>query len=188
MKKFSKSFTLAEQKLIPVPGKALLGVLFQKNQDYQELKQYIEKIGFEVELESEEMKFDFTDYYDKEMGSELRRIFVSLKGIYPLDESVLFKHETIEWESKWRVNNFRTVNIDPGYLDLHKLILLSGKQGPQKIYLGQRVWADLCLLRKSGHFQTLPWTFPDLRNGFHHIFFEKVRDIFKKDIKKGSEN
>ena len=185
---FSKNFTLEDQKLIPVPGKAILGVLFQNKQDYRALKQHIEKIGFEVELESEEMKFNLTDYYEKEMGSELRRIFVSLKGVYSLDESISFKLKTIEWESKWRVSGLRTLNIDPGYLDFHKLILLSGKDGPQKIYLGQSVWADLCLLRKSGRFETLPWTFPDLRDGFYHLFFEKVRLAFKKDFKKVSES
>ena len=186
--KFSESSTFADHKLFTVPGKALLGVLFQNKQDYRALKQHIEKSGFEAELESEEMKFNLTDYYEKEMGSELRRIFVSLKGVYSLDESISFKHKTIEWESKWRVSGLRTLNIDPGYLDLHKLILLSGKEGPQKIYLGQSVWADLCLLRKSGRFEILPWTFPDLRDGFYHPFFEKVRLFFKKDFKKVSES
>ena len=182
-KQFFDNFRIAEQNLNGVHGKAVLGVLFQKEEYYQELQHHLETVGVEIEFESESLRFDSTDYYEKEMGTELRRIFLSLKGIFPVEESVLFKLETTEWEHRWRESGLRSLNLDPGYLDLHKLVLLSAKEGPQKIYLGQGVWADLCLLRRSGHFDTLPWTFPDLRDRRYHSFFEKVRDAFKQDLK-----
>ena len=166
-KQFFDNFRIAEQNLNGVHGKAVLGVLFQEEEYYQELQHHLETVGVEIEFESESLRFDSTDYYEKEMGTELRRIFLSLKGIFPVEESV----------------GLRSLNLDPGYLDLHKLVLLSAKEGPQKIYLGQGVWADLSLLRKSGHFDTLPWTFPDIRDGRYHSFFEKVRDAFKQDLK-----
>ena len=182
-KQFFDNFRIAEQNLNGVHGKAVLGVLFQKEEYYQELQHHLETVGVEIEFESESLRFDSTDYYEKEMGTELRRIFLSLKGIFPVEESVFFKIETTEWEHRWRESGMRSLNLDPGYLDLHKLVLLSAKEGPQKIYLGQGVWADLSLLRKSGQFDTLPWTFPDLRDRRYHSFFEKVRDAFKQDLK-----
>ncbi len=164
-------------------GKALIGVLFQKEDIYQQFLRHLETIEVEIELESEFYKFDSTDYYQEEMGSGLYRIFLSLKGLYPVEQSVSLKNETNSWENEWKEAGKRTLNLDPGYLDLHKVVLLSGKEGPQKIYLGGGIWADLNLIRKAGKFEALPWTFPDLRESRYHSFFERVRENLKLDLK-----
>ena len=165
------------------PGKALIGVLFQKEDIYQQFLRHLETIEVEIELKSEIYKFDSTDYYQEEMGSGLYRIFLSLKGLYPLDQLVSLKNETNSWENEWKEAGKRTLNLDPGYLDLHKVVLLSGKEGPQKIYLGGGIWSDLNLIRKAGRFEALPWTFPDLRESRYHSFFERVREKLKLDLK-----
>ena len=164
-------------------GKALIGVLFQKDDIYQQFLRHLETIEVEIELESEIYKFDSTDYYQEEMGSGLYRSFLSLKGLYPVEQSVSLKNETNSWENEWKEAGKRTLNLDPGYLDLHKVVLLSGKEGPQKIYLGGEIWSDLNLIRKARRFKALPWTFPDLRESRYHTFFERVRDNLKLDLK-----
>ena len=165
------------------PAKALIGVLFQKDEIYQQFLRHLETIEVEIELESEIYKFDSTDYYQEEMGSGLFRIFLSLKGLYPVEQSVSLKNETNSWENEWKEAGKRTLNLDPGYLDLHKVVLLSGKEGPQKIYLGGGIWSDLNLIRKARRFEALPWTFPDLRESRYHSFFERVRENLKLDLK-----
>ena len=165
------------------PGKALIGVMFQKDDIYQQFLRHLETIEVEIELESEICKFDSTDYYQEEMGSGLYRIFLSLKGLYPVEQSVSLKNETNSWENEWKEAGKRTLNLDPGYLDLHKVVLLSAKEGPQKIYLGGGIWSDLNLIRKAGRFEALPWTFPDLRESRYHSFFERVRENLKLDLK-----
>ena len=172
-----------EYSLREFPAKALIGVLFQKDEIYQQFLRHLETIEVEIELESEIYKFDSTDYYQEEMGSGLYRIFLSLKGLYPVEQSVSLKNETNSWENEWKEAGNRTLNLDPGYLDLHKVLLLSSKEGPQKIYLGGGIWADLNLIRKVGRFEVLPWTFPDLRKSRYHLFFERVRENFKLDLK-----
>ena len=172
-----------EYSLREFPGKALIGVLFQKEDIYQQFLRHLETIEVEIELESEIYKFDSTDYYQEEMGSGLYRIFLSLKGLYPVEQSVSLKNETNSWENEWKEAGKRTLNLDPGYLDLHKVVLLSGKEGPQKIYLGDGIWVDLNLIRKAGRFEALPWTFPDLRESRYHSFFERVRENLKLDLK-----
>ena len=172
-----------ENSLGEFPGKALVGVLFQKDEIYQQFLRHLETIEVEIELESEIYKFDSTDYYQEEMGSGLYRIFLSLKGLYPVEQSVSLKNETNSWENEWKEAGKRTLNLDPGYLDLHKVVLLSGKEGPQKIYLGGGIWSDLNLIRKAGRFEALPWTFPDLRESRYHSFFERVRENLKLDLK-----
>ena len=172
-----------EYSLGEFPGKALIGVLFQKDDIYQQFLRHLETIEVEIELESEFYKFDSTDYYQEEMGSGLYRIFLSLKGLYPVEQSVSLKNETNSWENEWKEAGKRILNLDPGYLDLHKVVLLSGKEGPQKIYLGGGIWSDLNLIRKAGRFEALPWTFPDLRESRYHSFFERVRENLKLDLK-----
>ena len=164
-------------------GKALVGILFQKEDIYQQFLRHLETIEVEIELESEFYKFDSTDYYQEEMGSGLYRIFLSLKGLYPVEQSVSLKNETNSWENEWKEAGKRILNLDPGYLDLHKVVLLSGKEGPQKIYLGGGIWSDLNLIRKGRRFEALPWTFPDLRESRYHSFFERVRENLKLDLK-----
>ena len=182
-KDFFKISMDGEYSLREFPGKALIGVLFQKEDIYQQFLRHLETIEVEIELESEIYKFDSTDYYQEEMGSGLFRIFLSLKGLYPVEQSVSLKNETNSWENEWKEAGKRTLNLDPGYLDLHKVVLLSGKEGPQKIYLGGGIWADLNLIRKAGRFEALPWTFPDLRESRYHSFFERVRENLKLDLK-----
>ena len=182
-KDFFKISRYDEYSLREFPGKALIGVLFQKEDIYQQFLRHLETIEVEIELESEIYKFDSTDYYQEEMGSGLYRIFLSLKGLYPVEQSVSLKNETNSWENEWKEAGKRTLNLDPGYLDLHKVVLLSGKEGPQKIYLGGGIWADLNLIRKAGRFEALPWTFPDLRESLYHPFFERVRENLKLDLK-----
>ena len=182
-KDFFKISRNDEYSLREFLGKALIGVLFQKEDIYQQFLRHLETIEVEIELESEIYKFDSTDYYQEEMGSGLYRIFLSLKGLYPVEQSVSLKNETNSWENEWKEAGKRTLNLDPGYLDLHKVVLLSGKEGPQKIYLGGGIWADLNLIRKAGRFEALPWTFPDLRESRYHSFFERVRKNLKLDLK-----
>ena len=172
-----------EYSLGEFPGKALIGVLFQKDEIYQQFLRHLETIEVEIELESEIYKFDSTDYYQEEMGSGLYRSFLSLKGLYSVEQSVSLKNETNSWENDWKEAGKRTLNLDPGYLDLHKVVLLSGKEGPQKIYLGGGIWVDLNLIRNAGRFEALPWTFPDLRESRYHSFFERVRENLKLDLK-----
>ena len=182
-KDFFKISRDGEYSLREFPAKALIGVLFQKDEIYQQFLRHLETIEVEIELESEIYKFDSTDYYQEEMGSGLFRIFLSLKGLYPVEQSVSLKNETNSWENEWKEAGKRTLNLDPGYLDLHKVVLLSGKEGPQKIYLGGGIWSDLNLIRKAGRFEALPWTFPDLRESRYHPFFERVRENLKLDLK-----
>ena len=182
-KDFFKISSDDEYSMREFPGKALIGVLFQKDDIYQQFLRHLETIEVEIELESEIYKFDSTDYYQEEMGSGLYRIFLSLKGLYPVEQSVSLKNETNSWENEWKEAGKRTLNLDPGYLDLHKVVLLSGKEGPQKIYLGGGIWADLNLIRKAGRFEALPWTFQDLRESRYHSFFERVRENLKLDLK-----
>ena len=113
------------------------------------------------------------------MGDGLKRRFLSVRGIYRLESSADWKLRMVEIENQLSLDGKRRINLDPGFLDLHRVVLLSGKEGPQKIYMRNGVWADLVLLKDKGGYRDLAWTFPDLRDGRYNDFFLQVRSEFK---------
>jgi hypothetical protein len=94
----------------------------------------------------------------------------------------------MEIETRLSLDGKRRINLDPGYLDFHRVVLLSGKEGPQKIYLRDGIWADLVLLKDKGGFRELAWTFADLKDGCYNDFFMQVRAEYKAEIKLNKEH
>jgi hypothetical protein len=124
--------------------------------------------------------FTTTDYYADEMGAHLERLIVSFEELLPPTDLVRVKLATYEIEKRLEADGGRTVNIDSGYIDYFKVVLASFKEGPQKIYMGEGVFADPVLLYQDGSFQILPWTFPDLKEGFYMEDFFAIRKRYKQ--------
>jgi hypothetical protein len=55
----------------------------------------------------------------------------------------------------------RSINVDPGYLTLSKLILASTKDHAQRIYLSHGIWAEITLAYHGRSFVQHPWSYPD---------------------------
>lgn len=125
--------------------------------------------------------FDHTDYYADEMGDNLFRCFVSFAKLVSPHISAEFKAWTKEIEDRFGSDGRRLVNIDPGYLDANKVVLITGKHGGHKIALAPDVWADFLLWYNKG-WVALPWAFPDFRDGSFFPLFAKMRRRFKQQI------
>ncbi len=132
-----------------------------------------------LELTGEPVPFVRTDYYAPEMGRDLVRWYACFGELMPPERLVELKQLTWELEQQHCGEGHRRVNLDPGYLDLFKVVLASFKHGPQKLYLGSGVWADPVLYFRDGAYRELPWTFPDLRGGDHGAFFAAARERYK---------
>ena len=77
---------------------------------------------------SDSLKFDFTDYYEPEMGTGLQRRLVSFASLIMPDELPAIKLATNALEDEFAGPDAkRTLNIDPGYIALCHLILATGK-------------------------------------------------------------
>ena len=163
-------------------AKLIIGALYSDQQWLEQAKMEMQRLNWVIQLQSEELPFDKTDYYTREMGRELKRCFLSIEGLQSLECSVDWKFKTLEIENLLSFDGKRRINLDPGYLDFHRVVLLSGKEGPQKIYLRDGIWADLVLLKDKGGFRELAWTFPDLKDGFYNDFFMQVRAEYKAEI------
>jgi len=85
---------------------------------------------------------------------------------------------------KLSAERLRRVNIDPGYLDLSRLVLASTKDFSHRIYLNQGVYAETTLIFKAKTFQPLEWTYPDYRTSEYIEIFNQIREIYNQQIKK----
>ncbi|MDD3642248.1 MAG: DUF4416 family protein, partial [Candidatus Krumholzibacteria bacterium] len=119
----------------------------------------LDRLAGPVDYRGPERPFEETDYYEREMGPGLRRLFVSFEPLGEATSLVRIKLAAARLEAGFSEGGRRRVNIDPGYIDYFKLVLASFKEGPQKIYLGEGVWADPVLLFGDGAWRPLPWSF-----------------------------
>lgn len=132
----------------------------------------------DIERRSKIIPFDFTNYYESEMGKGLIRQWTSFLNLIKEDEIKDVKLKTIGLEKRLASEDGRrNVNIDPGYISLSKLVLASTKDYSHRIYLGDGIFAEVTLIYKKGAFQPLEWTYPDYRQNIK--FFEDVREELK---------
>ncbi|MGY8697599.1 MAG: DUF4416 family protein [bacterium] len=164
-------------------AKLIIGALYADPQWLEQAKLQMRGQDWIIQQQSDEFPFNKTDYYADEMGNELKRCFLSVEGLQSLESAVEWKLKTQEIEKRLSLDGKRRINLDPGYLDFHRVVLLSGKEGPQKIYLRDGIWADLVLFKERGGYRELAWTFPDLKDGRYDDFFMQVRAEYKAEIK-----
>ncbi len=167
------------------PVKLLAGLLGSDPDLLQRARQLLSRRFGPIDLESDHWSFDHTDYYLEEMGPNLLRRFVSFQPLIQPDRLVEIKLETnaLEQEIAYQCllpETRRPVNIDPGYLDLTKLVLATTKDRAHRIYLGHGIYAEVTLQYANGAWQVLPWTYPDYRRPEYHAFFDRMRQSYRE--------
>jgi len=126
--------------------------------------------------------FDYTDYYYEEFGSPLIRAFFFFDP-RPQEDLVEVKHRAYEVEKAFSREGRRTVNLDPGYLLLSRVVLSTFKDFAHRIYLGRGVFAEVTLIFQKGSFRPLPWTYPDYAAPETLNLFNRLREEYKRHLK-----
>lgn len=132
---------------------------------------------------SEEMLFDYTDYYGAEMGKDLVRRFLSMEKLIRPEILPDIKLTTNKIEDRSALNLRRQVNIDPGYISKAHLILATGKAYTHRPYLRDGIYADLTLVYQGKKFCPLPWTYPDYADEKQLLMLGKIRDRYLLQLK-----
>ncbi len=130
---------------------------------------------------------EFTDYYAGEMGAVLPKRFWAFERLIGMDELAPIKVQTNGWEealARETASGSRTVrrplNLDPGYIDLGKLILASTKDHLHRIYLRDGIFAETTLYYSQKAWQKLPWTYPDYQSAGYQEFFTECRSRLRR--------
>jgi hypothetical protein len=136
-----------------------------------------------LDFKSATLDFNYTDYYQAELGKELKRQFFSFKQLIPPQEISKIKIFTNKLEDSLGVSGRRIINIDPGYLDLAKLVLATTKDFSHRIYLELGIFAEVTLMFSNESYQPLDWTYPDYRSQKYIEIFNDIRRIYHAQIK-----
>lgn len=163
--------------IIRLPERALffIGLLFVDNAIREKVIDIFEKKYGDIYRCSDDFPFTHTEYYTEELGENIKRQFIVFKDLIEKDtlaDRKLFSNEIEDLLSK---NGKRVINIDPGYLDLSKLVLASTKDFSHRMYLRNGIYAEVTCIYEHGAFQTFPWTYPDYKDVITQDFFYQIR-------------
>ena len=165
----------------PEPAMLVAGLIFRPAIEIgpvlNRLLEQLRPLGPRALLEvSEGRPFDFTTYYEPEMGSGLIRAFAAFRGLMP--QGLLARAKEIYRQVELQYlddSGNRQVNLDPGLLCPEKLVLASSKNFTHRIYIGRGVFAELTLVFKKGSYRPLEWTYPDYRSEWALEFWNRMR-------------
>jgi hypothetical protein len=134
--------------------------------------------------------FDYTTYYDRQMGANLQKCFWAFDLAEPADlADWKIQTNALELELPQRLTSHefqeaRPLNIDPGYVTEAKLVLATTKDRDHRIYLRDGIFAEVTLYFHKGEWRTRPWTYPDYSDSRNISFFEQCRDHLRSSLRK----
>jgi hypothetical protein len=137
-------------------------------------------------LRSAALPFVQTTYYEREMGSGLTRAYLGFAPLRSMGDLAAVKHITNHLETQWAVNNHRLVNLDPGYLDHAKVVLVTTKDYSHRLYIGGGMYAEVTLQYRNKSYQPWEWTYPDYRQPVALDFFNQLREVYKTQLQQSA--
>jgi hypothetical protein len=167
----------------PKPAKLVIGLIMKDRELFEPLAVELSAGFGSVDMVSSWMPFDYTSYYETEMGTPLFRRLLTYKKLINQDELPEIKLATNRLEQSVTQSGRRRVNIDPGYLLYERFVLASGKNFSHRIYIGSGIYADLTLIYQRGGFEKLPWTYPDYADQPMLEFLTRIRRKYAVDLK-----
>jgi len=172
------------------PVKLFIGVLVANTKFIVQVEERLTAAYGPIDHRSEIVPFDFTDYYENEMGDLIDRAFFSFERLIEANQLPEIKRQTNQLENELapllttpRTTVKRPVNLDPGYLEQAKVILASTKNFYHRIYLGGGVFGEVTMHFKNNTYQFFPWTYPDYQSKAYLDFFMRMRQIFRSQLR-----
>ncbi len=158
---------------IPKPAKLFMSILYNESgsKDSEKLLGKLKESYGNIDTISNELHFDYTNYYSSEMGTDLKRIFITFEKLILRDEIIKIKLYINELEKEFDLNNNRNINIDPGMITPENVMLSTNKNFSHRLYLGQGIFGEVTLIYRDRKYKTLEWTFPDYAS-------EKILELF----------
>ena len=170
----------------PSPVKLIVGIIIGDSNFLVAAHRRLEERFGGIDFTSELMPFDYTPYYEKEMGRELLRQFISFDQLIPPDALASAKYfsNAVEREIAETETARRRVNLDPGYISAAKLVLASTKDHAHRIHLQYGIYAENTLKFRDKTFQPWEWTYPDYRTPAYIEIFNHIRQIYLRQLRK----
>lgn len=129
---------------------------------------------------SPELAWDHSNYYEKELGKPIIRQFIFFQDFFDPLTLPEAKLETNAIETIYKENGKRSINLDPGYVMLSRVVLASAKDYSHRLYLGKGIYGEIALYYKDNRYNPLPYTYHDYKDPVCLDIFETARERLKR--------
>jgi hypothetical protein len=164
---------------IPEPAKLILSILAPDKGIVELAAPMIVQALGTVEEEIGPINFEFTSYYDGEMGPGIRRWIWVFANLVDRGDLAGIKCLTNKIEQTYTVEGKRKFNLDPGLMTLGNFVLATGKDNAHRIYLREGIFADLTLIFQGGTYHPMAWTYPDYTDNGLIGILNRLRQDYK---------
>jgi hypothetical protein len=171
------------------PAKLVYGVIFSDEALCSRARALLLDAHGAIDFESPVFDFNLTDYYEKEMGSGLKRRFLTFTRLVMPERLAGIKLQSNGLEDKIRDevgSGGRPVNLDPGVMTASALIMATAKDFAHRVPLAHGIYAHLELLFTKTDVRCLEWTYPDFRQDGYRTFFLEARRRYLEQLKGAS--
>ncbi len=161
----------------------IIAVLHPENTDLKPVqKVLVERFG-NIDLVSKRFPFSHTSYYSDEMGEKIVKTILSFEKLIKDDDIKVVKYFALQVEDVFKDNRRRKYNLDPGYIDLNKLVLSTTKGRAHRISIGWGLYEEVTLWYRKGKFEDLMWTYPSYKLEEVKRFLIDVRKKYKEKLR-----
>ncbi len=168
----------------PKPAKLFMSLIASENEIFHQGLQELQLAFGQMDMMSERLNFDYTNYYTEEMGKPLFRHFITFERLILIPTLPDIKQTTNRMEENFSTpEGNRRINIDPGYICLEHVVLATTKGYSHRPYLRDGIYADLTLIYRNKSFHPLEWTYPDYRSPEVITLFNQFRKKYLKDLR-----
>lgn len=158
--------------------KLITGLIYKDEAVFIKARDKLRKKFGRIDFASAALDFNCTDHYEAEMGKGLKRRFLSFSKLIPISDLYLVKLFTNRLEEKFLAAKARTINIDPGYIDLARLVLATTKDYAHRIFLRKGIFAEVTLTYRDNSFSRNDWTYPDYCSKEYIDIFNRIRKLY----------
>jgi hypothetical protein len=163
--------------------KLFCGIIFSSEKIKQDALFVLENKFGKIDFISDIMPFNFSSYYNPEMGQNLKRLWISFEKLVFSAELASIKVFTNSIEDSFALNSKRQINIDPGYITPANVILATTKNYSHRIYLDKGIYGEVTTIYKKNEYIKLPWSYPDYLSDIAISFLLKVRKALMARLK-----
>jgi hypothetical protein len=163
--------------------KLFCGIIFSDEHIKQDSFHALENKFGKIDFISDTMPFDFSSYYNPEMGQNLKRLWISFENLIFSSALASIKVFTNSLEDSFAVNCKRQINIDPGYITPANVVLATTKDYSHRIYLDNGIYGEVTTIYKKNGYIKLPWSYPDYLSDIATKFLLEARQTLISHLK-----
>jgi hypothetical protein len=173
----------------PIPAKLFVGIISRDPELFQICAERLVGAYGPVDMRSEVLPWEHSDYYQNEMGTDLHRLFLFFERLIDPGDLSPIKLYAIRLEEELsrpvESKSRRTVNLDPGYVTEAKVVLATTKDFPHRIYIGGCIYAESTLhySKNSKTYLSVDHTYPDFRSQYCRDLFNGAREKLRAKLR-----